>query len=469
MAVTLNKGQKVGLTKKNPSLKNIIVGIGWDINQNASGYNFDLDASAFLLNDFNKVNNEADFIFYNNPKGGQGSVIHSGDNKTGIGSGDDENITVNLPLVPSNIEKIAFTITINDAKQRQQNFGQVSNSYIRIIDADISEVILRYDLGRNFSVETAIVVGELYRYNNEWKFNAVGSGFQGGLAALCNMFGIEVEEEQSNNSYSQVPVPVYSQNPVVHNSYEQNQGYNHQTMGNNQQGYNYQVLDNNQQRYNSAPSYGNQQSEIVCPYCHSTQVTAGKKGFGVGKALVGGLLLGPVGLLGGFIGSKNIEFLCISCNKRWSAANNANSAQWLRDQSNNAKNLVNRYLDNDFVESLVAGSALVAMADGVIEYSERERLINYFRTSEEMKHIDINMVLSKFDYYTQRLKSDFIIGKAELLRVIVKMRAKPDAARFIVRLCCAIGSADGEFSNIEKQVVNEICRELNLNMSEFIA
>ncbi len=454
MAVTLSKGQKVDLTKKNPNLNNVIVGIGWDINQHASKYSFDLDASAFLLNNFSKANNEDDFIFYNNPKGGQGAIIHSGDNKTGVGSGDDEQITINLPSVPLNIEKIAFTITINDAKERQQNFGQISNSYIRIIDADTSEVILCYELGRDFSIETAIVVAELYRYNNEWKFNAVGSGFQGGLPALCNMFGIEVEEEQSYNSHPSTPV--YSQNPIVPNFHQQNQGYNPQMLG------------NNQPIYDSQLSHGNKQSEIVCPYCHSTQVTAGKKGFGVGKAIVGGLLLGPIGLLGGFIGSKNIEFLCINCNKRWSASNNANSAQWLREQSNNAKNTINRHLDNDFVEALVAGSALVAMADGVIEYSERERLINYFKTSEEMKHIDTNIVLSKFDYYTQKLQSDFMMGKAELLRVIAKMKAKPDASRFIVRLCCAIGFADGEFSNIEKQVVVEICRELNLNTSEFL-
>ena len=456
MPVTLNKGQKADLTKKNPNLNNLIVGIGWDVNQNSSGYSFDLDASAFLLNNFNKVNNENDFIFYNNPNGGQGAVIHSGDNKTGVGNGDDEQIKINLRLMPSNIEKIAFTITINDAKERHQNFGQINNSYIRIIDEDTSEVILQYDLGRDFSVETAIVAAELYRYNNEWKFNAVGSGFQGGLAALCNMFGVEVEESYSNNSYSSPPVPVYTQSPVVHNSYVQNQGYNPQ------------IINNNRQVNNSQLPYENQQSGVTCPYCHSTRVTAGKKGFGVGKALVGSLLLGPVGLLGGFIGSKNVEFLCISCNRRWSASNNANAAQWLREQSNNARNLVSRYLDNDFVEALVAGSALVAMADGIIEYSERESLINYFKTSEEMKHVDINMVLSKFDYYTQKLQRNFMMGKADLLRVISKMRTKPDASRFIVRLCCAIGFADGEFSSIEKQIVNEICRELNLNISEFI-
>ncbi|MFZ5968011.1 MAG: TerD family protein [Bacillota bacterium] len=458
MAVRLSKGQKVDLTKKNPNLKKIIVGLGWDINQGTSPYNFDLDTSAFLLNNSGTVNSEDDFIFYNNPRGGQGSVIHSGDNKTGIGDGDDEQITVDLSQVPSNIERIAFTITINDAQKKRQNFGQVSNSYIRILDPNTMEVLLHYDLGREFSVETAIVAAELYRHQGEWKFNAVGSGFQGGLAALCKNFGIETEEEQStvpmsnamhttggDRAYPNNALPPYQQPQYGQPAYGSQQGYGGQ-----------------------APYVG-QQSDLQCPRCRSTRVTAGKKGFGVGKAIVGGLLLGPIGLLGGFLGSKNLEFLCLDCSQRWNAANNANTAQWLQTQANNAKNIVNRYMGADLMEALVAGSALVAMADGVIEPSERDRLINYFRTSEEMKGMDINTVLSRFQHYTQRLQFDAVMGKAEALKVIGKLRAKPDAARLVVRLCCAIGFADGEFSDIEKRIVHEICQEVHLNPAEFIS
>ena len=192
MPINLTKGQKVDLTKGNPSLKKLLVGLGWDINAYDSGAAFDLDASAFLVGDNGKVPTEKEFVFYGNLKHVSGGVVHMGDNRTGEGEGDDEQIKIDLDKVPSNISKIAFTVTIYEAEGRRQNFGQVSNAFIRIVDEVTNEELIRYDLGEDFSIETAIVVGELYRHNGEWKFNAIGSGFQGGLAALCNHYGIEV-------------------------------------------------------------------------------------------------------------------------------------------------------------------------------------------------------------------------------------------------------------------------------------
>ena len=192
MAINLTKGQKVDLTKGNPSLKKLMVGLGWDTNRYDGGADFDLDAAAFLLGADGRVPVDADFVFYGNLKHNSGSVEHMGDNLTGEGDGDDEQILVDLSKVPANIEKIAFTVTIYEAEQRKQNFGQVSNSFIRIVDEEKNQEIVRYDLGEDFSIETAVVVGELYRHNGEWKFNAIGSGFQGGLAALCGHYGIEV-------------------------------------------------------------------------------------------------------------------------------------------------------------------------------------------------------------------------------------------------------------------------------------
>jgi len=192
MAVSLQKGQKVDLTKGNPNIKKVMVGLGWDTNKYDGGKDFDLDAAAFLLGENGKVTNDMDFIFYNNLKGGQGSVTHMGDNLTGEGEGDDEQVKVELDKVPSSIHKIAFTVTIHDAEQRGQNFGQVSNAFIRIVNEETGQELIRYDLGEDFSVETSVVVGELYRHSGEWKFNAVGSGFKGGLAALCRDFGVNV-------------------------------------------------------------------------------------------------------------------------------------------------------------------------------------------------------------------------------------------------------------------------------------
>ncbi|HLO12756.1 TerD family protein [Neobacillus drentensis] len=192
MAVSLSKGQKVDLTKTNPGLTNVVVGLGWDTNKYDGGNDFDLDSSVFLLGENGKVTNETDFVFYNNPQGANGAVVHTGDNRTGAGDGDDEQVKINLTTVPANVQRIAFTITIHDAESRNQNFGQVSNSYARIFNEATGEELIRYDLGEDFSIETAIVVGELYRHNGEWKFSAIGSGYQGGLAALATDFGLSV-------------------------------------------------------------------------------------------------------------------------------------------------------------------------------------------------------------------------------------------------------------------------------------
>lgn len=192
MAVSLSKGQKVDLTKTNPGLTKVNVGLGWDVNKYDGGADFDLDASVFLLSGNGKVTNDGDFVFYNNKKHASGSVVHQGDNRTGEGEGDDEQIFVDLSKVPANIEKIDFTVTIHEAEARKQNFGQVSNAYIRVLNSDGNKELIRYDLGEDFSIETAVVVGELYRHGSEWKFNAIGSGFAGGLAALGKNFGVDI-------------------------------------------------------------------------------------------------------------------------------------------------------------------------------------------------------------------------------------------------------------------------------------
>lgn len=191
MPINLTKGQKVDLTKGNPGLKDILVGLGWDVNAFDSGSDFDLDAAAFMLGADGQCPSDQEFVFYGNLTHTSGAVNHMGDNLTGAGDGDDEQIRIDLSKVPANIEKIAFTVTIYEAEARRQNFGQVSNAYIHLMDESNGTELIRYDLGEDFSIETAVVVGELYRNNGEWKFNAIGSGFQGGLAALCAHFGIQ--------------------------------------------------------------------------------------------------------------------------------------------------------------------------------------------------------------------------------------------------------------------------------------
>lgn len=191
MSIVLTKGQRIDLTKTNPGLKKAIIGLGWDVNTFDGGHEFDLDASAFLVDASGKLRNEKDFIFYNNLQAQDGSVIHTGDNRTGEGEGDDEQLIIEFDKVSPEIQKIAITVTIHEAEQRNQNFGQVSNSFVRVVNEQTNQEILRYDLGEDFSIETAVVVCELYRHGGEWKFNAIGSGFQGGLAALVRHYGME--------------------------------------------------------------------------------------------------------------------------------------------------------------------------------------------------------------------------------------------------------------------------------------
>ncbi|WP_026694407.1 TerD family protein [Peribacillus kribbensis] len=192
MAIQLSKGQRIDLTKTNPGLTKVNIGLGWDTNKYSGGFDFDLDASAFLANDQNKVQYDEEFVFYNNLKSPTGAVEHTGDNRTGEGEGDDETIVVDFTQMPSHVTKIGIAVTIHDAEARKQNFGQVSNAFVRVVNAENDQEILRYDLGEDFSVETAVVVCELYKHGADWKFNAIGSGFSGGLAALCQNYGLEV-------------------------------------------------------------------------------------------------------------------------------------------------------------------------------------------------------------------------------------------------------------------------------------
>lgn len=193
MSISLSKGQKIDLSKASPGLIKAVIGLGWDTNKYSGGNDFDLDSSAFLVGENGKVLNDLDFIFYNNLKSSNGSVVHTGDNRTGEGEGDDEQIKIDFGKVPNQIHKIAIAVTIHDALKRKQNFGQVSNAFVRVVNEENNQEVLRYDLAEDFSVETAIVVCEIYRYNGEWRFSAVGSGFEGGLGALCKNYGLQAD------------------------------------------------------------------------------------------------------------------------------------------------------------------------------------------------------------------------------------------------------------------------------------
>lgn len=192
MTVSLKKGQKVDLTKGNAGLTNIVIGLGWDTNKYDGNQDFDLDAAAFLTTGSGKVSADSDFIFFNNLTHASGGVTHLGDNLTGEGEGDDEQIKIELTKIPGDIEKVSFTVTIFEGGERNQNFGQISNAFIRVLDESKGEELLRYDLSEDYSIETAVVVGEIYRHNDEWKFAAIGAGFEGGLGALCSNFGVNI-------------------------------------------------------------------------------------------------------------------------------------------------------------------------------------------------------------------------------------------------------------------------------------
>ena len=190
MAVNLTKGGRISLNKEAPGLKKILIGLGWDTNASDTGADFDLDASVSLLDSNAKVANEKDFVFYNNLSSSDGSVVHTGDNRTGEGDGDDESIKVDLSKISSSIKEIAIVVTIHEAAQRKQNFGMVRNAFIRLVNDETNTEIVRYDLEEDYSTETGLLFGRLYFKDNEWKFSAVGTGYKEGLDGFCKQFGL---------------------------------------------------------------------------------------------------------------------------------------------------------------------------------------------------------------------------------------------------------------------------------------
>lgn len=191
MSVSLSKGGNVSLSKEEPGLAKVLIGLGWDT-RTTDGAGFDLDASAFLLTSSDKVRSDGDFIFYNNLKSADGSVEHTGDNRTGEGDGDDEALTVDLARVPADVQKVAVAVTIHEGESRRQSFGMVSNAFIRVVNDATGREISRYDLAEDASTETAMIFGEVYRHNGEWKFRAVGQGYKGGLGPLARNYGVNI-------------------------------------------------------------------------------------------------------------------------------------------------------------------------------------------------------------------------------------------------------------------------------------
>lgn len=498
MTIKLKKGQKIDLTKNHPGLKSMLVGLGWNTSMSNSGQNIDLDASVFICDSQGNVSDERDFVYYNNPNHYSGGVNYSGDSKTGSSQGDDEVITLELNRLPQNIAKISFSVTIYDAARKRQNFGMVDNAYIRIVNMENNEEIMKFDLGRDYSVETAVVIAEIYRHGDEWKFNAIGSGFQGGLGALCRNFGLDVEDENegdssniqsSNSNQSFVPQTVNQQSyQNQQNNQQYNQQYNHQTnypvqVPQHQQQGHFVDLSRSQHPsggFNSQPQGGqfnsfdgnnqnnmnNQQAS--CPNCRSSRTTAGKKGFRLGQAAVGVLALGPIGLLGGLLGSNKMEFLCLDCNHRWSP-NEGGIKDWLNNQANNSRQIIASHGNNrQLANALVASAALVATADGRLDDSEKNKMIGYFRASSDLASLDINYVVNKFNEFISKMQFDIGIGQDECFREIISIRNDTEVCKLVVRFACAIGYADGHFSPVEQQMVIKICNELYLNPQEFI-
>ena len=192
MPISLEKGQKISLSKECEGLRKVVVGLGWDVNNYDTGSDFDLDASVFMTTDNGKVPSDDYFVFYNQLKSPCGSVQHTGDNLTGDGDGDDESVIVALEKVPANIKSLFVTVTIHDAETRRQNFGQVSNAFVRLVNHETGQEVLRFDLSEDYSTETAMVFGEVYRHQGEWKFRAIGQGFKGGLGPLAKNYGVNV-------------------------------------------------------------------------------------------------------------------------------------------------------------------------------------------------------------------------------------------------------------------------------------
>ncbi|KQB52974.1 chemical-damaging agent resistance protein C [Pseudomonas endophytica] len=191
MAVSLSKGGNVSLTKEAPGLTEVVVGLGWDPRV-TDGQEFDLDASVFIVGENGKVLSDASFVFYNNKTSPDGNVVHQGDNRSGAGEGDDEQVNVNLSGFAPDTKKLVFAVTIHEAEVRKQSFGQVSNAYIRVVNKADGKELARYDLSEDASTETAMVFGELYSHNNEWKFKAIGQGFAGGLGPLAASYGVNL-------------------------------------------------------------------------------------------------------------------------------------------------------------------------------------------------------------------------------------------------------------------------------------
>ena len=189
MAISLQKGGNVNLSKEAPGLTKVVIGLGWDP-RSSDGTEFDLDGSAFLLKTDGNVRGDSDFIFYNNLKSTDGSVVHNGDNKTGQGDGDDETLNIDLSTVPADIDRVSFGVTIHEADERRQNFGMVGKAYIRCLNGANGSELARYDLSEDGSTETAMIFGELYRHGSDWKFRAIGQGFKGGLGPLARSFGV---------------------------------------------------------------------------------------------------------------------------------------------------------------------------------------------------------------------------------------------------------------------------------------